>query len=514
METLTQLEKTYSSKFETRASLDRELKRLQDLVNDAKGSFDPALNAEAEIAFAEYQTLLPLCQSPKYASATDLEMQITSLEERIMKMQIGKERTKAAKELYEIMQRLEREQKDVLKIDPNDPMEVVLENETVEHDRQAKDTQFFETFAHAYGNRVTDDFINSFRVELQGTEESHEALMKQIEESIGGTLDAIQGLQSNLDRSLVLLAFLAKGETIPCPKLVWIDASSLQKAVESPLDDADPKAIDLYFLCEDDCTQSHPEPMTIQATKDCLKRLIPIIKVSLVALKLAGDSRGVLLPVPSIKDLDEQLCFLSKVIGHLEDDEMEELLAIAETMYSTAEDDLNSNLGDDRVKEVRQLVGESYRELSKRALNELHCKKWKPYMDPLPSLYADAQFRVKWVCKNHSAALHGARFSSSPESRVFVNTVDIAHGDVFCERESRDSFHPGNVRYRRIIKRITGRDEYSSMKKSEKIDLVNHVIDNEIKGRFIETGNDGRHFALTREEVIAKVNESLLPDRS
>ncbi len=119
METLTQLEKTYSSKFETRASLDRELKRLQDLVNDAKGSFDPALNAVAEIASVEYQTLLPLCQSPKYASATDLGMQITSLEERIMKMQIGKERTKAAKELHELKQRLNCEQRGEASHDPN-----------------------------------------------------------------------------------------------------------------------------------------------------------------------------------------------------------------------------------------------------------------------------------------------------------------------------------------------------------------------------------------------------------
>jgi molybdopterin converting factor small subunit len=119
METLTQLEKWYSSKFKTRASLDRELKRLQDLVNDAKGSFDPALNAEAEIAFVEHQTLLPLCQSPKYASVTDLGIKIASLEERIMKMQIGKERTKAAKELHELKQRLNCEQRDEASNDPN-----------------------------------------------------------------------------------------------------------------------------------------------------------------------------------------------------------------------------------------------------------------------------------------------------------------------------------------------------------------------------------------------------------
>jgi molybdopterin converting factor small subunit len=119
MENLKQLEKRYSSKFKTRASLDRELKRLQDLVNDAKGSFDPALNAEAEIAFVEHQTLLPLCQSPKYASVTDLGIKIASLEEQIMKMQIGKERTKAAKELHELKQRLNCEQRDEASNDPN-----------------------------------------------------------------------------------------------------------------------------------------------------------------------------------------------------------------------------------------------------------------------------------------------------------------------------------------------------------------------------------------------------------
>jgi molybdopterin converting factor small subunit len=119
METLKQLEKRYSSKFKTRASLDRELKRLQDLINATKGSFDPALNAEAEIAFVEHQTLLPLCQSPKYASVTDLGIKIASLEERIMKMQIGKERTKAANELHELKQRLNCEQRDEASHDPN-----------------------------------------------------------------------------------------------------------------------------------------------------------------------------------------------------------------------------------------------------------------------------------------------------------------------------------------------------------------------------------------------------------
>jgi molybdopterin converting factor small subunit len=119
METLKQLKKRYSSKFKTRASLDRELKQLQDLINATKGSFDPALNAEAEIAFVEHQTLLPLCQSPKYASVTDLGIEIASLEERIMKMQIGKERTKAAKDLHELKQRLNCEQRDEASRDPN-----------------------------------------------------------------------------------------------------------------------------------------------------------------------------------------------------------------------------------------------------------------------------------------------------------------------------------------------------------------------------------------------------------
>jgi hypothetical protein len=123
---LKQLEKTSSSKFKTRASLDRELKRLQDLINAAKDSFDPAVNAAAEIAIVEYQTLLPLCQSPNYASVTDLEAQIASLEERVMKMQIGKERTKSVQELHKLKQCLDLEQRDEASLDPNGELSFLI----------------------------------------------------------------------------------------------------------------------------------------------------------------------------------------------------------------------------------------------------------------------------------------------------------------------------------------------------------------------------------------------------
>jgi len=118
-EKLVAVEEAYSNKIKTRTALDRELKRLADLMNAAEGSFDPEVNSKAENAMKEYQTLLQLCDSPKYPSVTELETKIASLEEEIKKMSIGKSRTKATRELYELKQRLKQELNEGASHDPN-----------------------------------------------------------------------------------------------------------------------------------------------------------------------------------------------------------------------------------------------------------------------------------------------------------------------------------------------------------------------------------------------------------
>lgn len=271
--------------------------------------------------------------------------------------------------------------------------------------RKTLTSKYFENFASAYGSNVTNEVLGTVREGLQSIEESHEARMAEIEANIGVTLDAIRSIQNQLDRSLAALAFLATGETIPCPKLVWVEASEKNKAnlrdiATKPFQQAFQKEIDVYFLCEEDCVIAHPSPMTMHVNKNCVKYLIPIIKVSIIALKVAGLSQGIVVPLP---DLEDQSAFLNDVlINELTDRRMKELLDDAEKMYSNLINGFDLDIGSERVNVVRKLIGESYSELSKRALKEKHYKKWNPYMDPVWTSDRGGASKPKWVRKKNT----------------------------------------------------------------------------------------------------------------
>jgi hypothetical protein len=99
-------------KFKTRAALQREMQRLQEIIDAAKDSLDPVANSNAENAKAECEKLLPLFNSPLYMSVPDFEKKIKSLELEIQALSIGPEKTRKTQELYHLRQRLEQEQKD------------------------------------------------------------------------------------------------------------------------------------------------------------------------------------------------------------------------------------------------------------------------------------------------------------------------------------------------------------------------------------------------------------------
>jgi ankyrin repeat protein len=99
-------------KFKTRAALQREMQRLQEIIDAAEDSLDPIDNSNAENAKAEYEKLLPLFSWPQYMPVSDLEKEIQSLELQIKLLRIGPEKTLKTHELYHLRQRLEQEQKD------------------------------------------------------------------------------------------------------------------------------------------------------------------------------------------------------------------------------------------------------------------------------------------------------------------------------------------------------------------------------------------------------------------
>ena len=78
------------------------------------------------------------------------------------------------------------------------------------------------------------------------------------------------------------------------------------------------------------------------------------------------------------------------------------------------------------------------------------------------------------------------RFSPSKKERKLIDRKDITDDDVVCGRNQRGSKHPGNVVFRRIIE--DHNKEYISHGKKHRLktELSTRLLEEEIKGRFVE----------------------------
>jgi hypothetical protein len=108
-------QKKCSEEFKTRAALDQELQRLQQLIDAAKDSLDLDVNSAAADAKAKYEMILPLCKWPQYLSVAELETEIAKLEEQARGMDIGEERMEVLLKRNKLIQYLDGEV-----LDPNE----------------------------------------------------------------------------------------------------------------------------------------------------------------------------------------------------------------------------------------------------------------------------------------------------------------------------------------------------------------------------------------------------------
>lgn len=101
------------------------------------------------------------------------------------------------------------------------------------------------------------------------------------------------------------------------------------------------------------------------------------------------------------------------------------------------------------------------------------------------------------------------RFSPSKDQPIFIEAEAITEEDVYSGREYRGSHHPGNVRFRNIIR--NNRELYRSYanRHGQKTSLSKDIMNEAIRGRFIGRTKDGRFYLLTASKAQAKVSQSL-----
>jgi hypothetical protein len=244
------------------------------------------------------------------------------------------------------------------------------------------------------------------------------AYSEGIEGKIDVALDAIRYLGRKMDRALVALAYLATGEKTPCPKLVWMVpqkrigiAGPGFNGLKNTFKDAFFLETAVYFVCEDTHRIGHDEPMIMNFGRKYTQHLLPLLRLSLVALRVAGAvASGLPFPVPNV-DWPDRLNFFEDLFVNV-DDATKDTLADMERWVQDIADRGHSDQAPDRVARFKKLVGGSYEMLSQKALKEEHSAKWRHSMTPRiaygdvtndddrmdsPTADGQRQCKIKWV---------------------------------------------------------------------------------------------------------------------
>ena len=212
--------------------------------------------------------------------------------------------------------------------------------------------------------------------------------VENIERSIGLVANDIRNLHGKMDKSLAGLSFLVKGEQMPCPNVIWIgkiaprsnNSRSLKTWFQNLVEDE----VEVYFLSEDDYSLGHTQPMKMHFKRQCVKEILPVIKVSVLAVKFAGVLSGLPLPLPGSGDLERYLDSVNDLCANvIEDSDMGSLLEDLETWYEgMVAGDGSVALHPNRIRSIQKLVGDAYVEFSKRALKPKHALCWQhPHME-------------------------------------------------------------------------------------------------------------------------------------
>jgi hypothetical protein len=151
----------------------------------------------------------------------------------------------------------------------------------------------------------------------------------------------------------------------------------------------------IYFLCEDTFSIGHKDPIIMNFCGNWAKDLLPLVKLSILTLKMAeAETSGLPFPIPGVGQLERFQYFDDLVIG----DEVKETLWDMEQWFGDIVNNGKSMMEGHKVARIRRLVSSAYVMLSQIALQEENLQKWQTSMIT-DVIYDDNEqmCHIKWV---------------------------------------------------------------------------------------------------------------------
>jgi len=240
----------------------------------------------------------------------------------------------------------------------------------------------------------------------------------QNQKILGDVASTTRASQAILEQSLDFLSALIKGETVPCPRLIWMVPTKMEydnrQSLRSRLDTIFQHPWHIYFICEKEFRIANPDtPMVMHLDRQWLRYLAPLWKASLVIISLASISVGVL-PLPPIFASSQEAAMLAydEMMRNVIADE--DLNAISDEndelgIYEEMENVLTRE-GMEEPSQGRRclmcLTGASYDFFMKEALKEENRKTWESCMH-----VGSVQGRPAWIANDTTTSSAHAGYS-------------------------------------------------------------------------------------------------------
>lgn len=180
--------------------------------------------------------------------------------------------------------------------------------------------------------------------------------LERIERGQKHVMSQISLVRKGVNRGLLAMACLTASGSSPCPKIVWIIPGSSVK-----IDGRKPKTwiqgitdvpIKVYFICEHSFTPI-ALPVTLTVKRKWLRRIAPVLKISIFALRLANLAYGLPCPLLGVQCLENQLAIWTVFVDSMLEKADQKLMDTVETLFTEGADDFDS-------ERVKALTGTAY----------------------------------------------------------------------------------------------------------------------------------------------------------
>ena len=157
----------------------------------------------------------------------------------------------------------------------------------------------------------------------------------------------------------------------------------------------------VYFLCENTYSKGHKDPIIMNFHRKWIKHLLPLVKISLLTLKLAvAETPDLPFPILGV-GRPEQYQYVEDLISEESmqfSHETQNTLQDMETWFLEIVDKGESMMAGSQVARIKKLIRSSYEMLSQKALQEENLPKWKPNMTTQIG-YDDNgnKCKIKWI---------------------------------------------------------------------------------------------------------------------